>query len=66
MKKPIPWLTVALAAALLAGCAASDELRAPTEVDTRYVATIERSAKQVGVDVVWVNPPRRARSDDDG
>lgn len=61
MKKCTPLFVLALAL-LLAGCASGLQHRqAPSELDTDYMNTVERSARQVGVDVRWINPPMRPR-----
>jgi len=67
MRKYAPPLALAMAA-LLAACAGAPQKRAPFEVDGDYVASVERAAQQVGVEVVWVNPPRKPRvvADNDG
>lgn len=59
--KKLAALLVATLALLLAACATAPVQRSPTEVDSQYVASIERAAKQIGVDVMWVNPPRKSR-----
>ncbi|MCK7593806.1 hypothetical protein [Pseudomarimonas salicorniae] len=51
------------AAGLLAGCASSGTARMDAganayKVDAQYVARVEAIARQRGVDVEWVNPPR--------
>lgn len=61
MKKPA-FLLASLAALAVAGCANLPDQRASTEVDMKYVRTVERNARNVGVDVKWVNPPRRVRA----
>ncbi|MEI2454376.1 hypothetical protein ABU614_13340 [Lysobacter firmicutimachus] len=33
--------------------------------DERYIATIERIARNRGIDVVWVNPPQRESVQDE-
>jgi len=46
----------------LAGCATAPEQRSPTEVDMKYVNIVEHHARDVGVEVQWVNPPRQRRA----
>lgn len=59
--KKFAFLFACLAALALTGCASGPESRAPTEVDMKYVSNVERHARSAGVEVEWVNPPRRAR-----
>lgn len=37
----------------------------PMSRDERYIATIERIARNRGIDVVWVNPPQRESAGDE-
>lgn len=65
--KTLTLLLVAALALLLTACASTPAQRSPTEIDAQYVTSVERSAERVGVDVVWVNPPRKARQpEEDG
>lgn len=61
MKK---YLTILIAASalVLSACASAPEPRSPTVVDQDYVGTVEAHARQAGVDVVWINPPRKDRN----
>lgn len=55
-------LPVAVAGMLVSGCAAvtpGGETAKRYEVDTEYVATVERSARGMPVEIIWVNPPRK-------
>jgi len=49
------------AACLLAGCAGVSEQRSPTVKDSRYISAVEHKARMQGVEVMWVNPPRKTR-----
>lgn len=63
------FLIVLTAIALaLSGCANGPQKRSPTEYNTEYMAAVEYHANRAGVEVEWVNPPRRTRvlgEDDD-
>ena len=50
-----------LAALALSACATAPTPRSPTEVDKEYVGMVNANARLAGVDVVWVNPPRKDR-----
>lgn len=63
-KRLIPLL--AAAALVLAACATAPEPRSPTVVDGDYVGAVNATARYAGVDVYWVNPPRRDREAKDG
>jgi len=57
--------TACLAAlALLTGCAAMQtaDTRQGNKVDKEYVAAVERQARLLPVQVIWVNPPTRETS----
>lgn len=57
--------TACLAAlALLTGCAATPtgDAAKRNEVDREYVAAVERQARLLPVQVIWVNPPTRRTS----
>lgn len=59
-------LPVAAAGMLVSGCAAikpADEIAKRDEIDHEYVAAVERSARGMPVDIIWVNPPRKAVDD---
>lgn len=61
-------MTTLLAATCLAlaGCATTGpESKSPTEYNSEYMAKVEHHAKRAGVNVVWVNPPRRPRVSED-
>ncbi|WP_376694527.1 hypothetical protein [Wenzhouxiangella sp. EGI_FJ10409] len=60
MKKQASVFASLLALGLI-GCASAPEPRATSEVDKAYVGAVERKARSMGVDVQWINPPRRAR-----
>ena len=54
----------------LAACASTSETKAAgtvrppgDEIDSDYVAAVERATKVAGVEVVWVNPPREKDRD---
>lgn len=56
-------LAILSVTAALAGCASSGSAslagkRSPWAVDAAYVARVESVARQRGVEVKWVNPPR--------
>lgn len=53
------------ASALVLGACASIPERSATEIDSDYVGMVESHAKQAGVEIVWVNPPRRMRSENE-
>lgn len=52
-----------VSAVVLAGCASQDKTAratVPHDVDdTAYVAQVEHSARDRGVEVRWVNPPQK-------
>lgn len=55
-------LPVAVAGMLVSGCAAvtpGGETAKRYVVDQDYVAAVERSARGMPVEIVWVNPPRK-------
>lgn len=54
-------LPVAVAGMLVSGCAAvkPEGTVARHEVDQRYVAAVEDSARGMPVKIYWVNPPTR-------
>jgi len=54
-------LLALLAALALSACASAPEPRSPTVVDQEYVGTVESKARYSGVDVYWINPPRKDR-----
>jgi len=58
-------LALIVLAAALAGCSTTPEPHSPTVVDGAYVGSVERAAERVGPDVIWINPPRRARDLED-
>lgn len=64
MMKTLSLLLVATATLAVSACANVTTKRAPTEVDKDYVAAVESQARHAGVDVRWVNPPRRDRKTD--
>ena len=55
------WMMLSLAAGalVLSGCAAAP-IVAEQDVDFAKVARIERLARAVGVDVYWVNYPKKS------
>ena len=68
MKANLVLVIVGLAAASTAGCASMEDktgyvaprVSAATVVeDDAYVARVEQLAKRRGVNVVWVNPPKK-------
>lgn len=63
MRKVRTILPCAAAALLLTltACATGPAPRSPTVVDKDYVGQVEAHAKQAGVDVYWINPPRVER-----
>lgn len=68
MKRYAVRLAALAALVLLAGCASSGSARmqygtASYQVDSQYVARVEAVARARGVDVEWVNPPRRIDRD---
>ena len=55
-------IAIILSACLgLTACATAPNPRSPTVVDSEYIAHVEAHARHAGVDVYWVNPPRRER-----
>lgn len=55
-------LPVAIAGMLVSGCAAvtpGGETAKRYVVDHDYVAAVERTARGMPVEIVWVNPPRK-------
>ena len=70
MMKVLTLLLIATAALAVCACASVSEQRAPTEINKDYVAAVQSRARQAGVEVRWVNPPRRSRkaetADNDG
>lgn len=42
-----------------AGCSAMAERKSTVVTDAEKVALINAAARQRGVDVIWVNPPRK-------
>lgn len=60
MKRLITVPFALLCAFLLAACAGSAPVRqSPVEIDSAYVSSIEGHASRAGVDVVWINPPKK-------
>jgi hypothetical protein len=65
--KAIAGVVAALGLVLLAGCASSGtarngvaaEKQSAMTADERYVAQVERMARQRGTQVVWVNRPNK-------
>lgn len=45
---------------VLIGCATVPEQDPRNQQDTTYISVVEHRARMQGVDVIWVNPPRRA------
>lgn len=64
MLKILTLLLIATATLAVSACASVSEKRPSTEVDKDYVAAVQSQARQAGVDVRWVNPPRRNRQAD--
>lgn len=58
-------IVIILAALAVSACATTPGSKAPTEVDTAYINAVERHARSAGVEVEWVNPPRRKRATED-
>jgi len=57
-------LMIALCASLFLGACAGMQGQPTTEsliVDGRYMQAVEQNARQMGVRVEWVNPPRQQR-----
>lgn len=62
-----PSTLIAIAAILLAvttgvGCSSASPTRQSNErvvIDTDRVAQVEKVARETGVDVTWINPPRK-------
>ena len=55
---------IALIAAVGAGCTSAPKVdSASLELDTAKMAQVEKQAGRVGVQVFWVNPPRKTASD---
>lgn len=50
---------VVLAAAALAGCAGGPAPRSAYEVDHAQIARVERAARAIGTQVIWVNYPTK-------
>lgn len=65
------FIVLPLSVLALTACASMDERSsvAPRHSgyvqDSEYVAAVEYVAKQRGVDVVWVNPPKLPADDED-
>jgi hypothetical protein len=57
--RPLSVILVLATAALLTACAGTPRV----VEDTEAVNAVERSARMSGIDVVWVNPPRKRVSD---
>ncbi|QKK03749.1 MAG: hypothetical protein HND55_14395 [Pseudomonadota bacterium] len=57
---------IAALAVVLAGCASTAQRSASSEINAQYVAAVEQAAKQGGVEIIWVNPPRRSVANHDG
>jgi len=68
MKASVCMAVLSLAVLGLAACATTGETttRQSEEVDaeTLYMARVEAIARQRGIDVTWVNPPRKAIAKD--
>jgi uncharacterized lipoprotein YmbA len=62
-KRPI--LIAAAAALFLTACASAPEQRSPYAFDEAYIGAVEAHAKNAGVEVYWINPPRKARDTND-
>ncbi|NHA15431.1 hypothetical protein [Thioalkalivibrio sp. XN279] len=59
-------LPVVAAGMLVSGCAGmkpADETAARHEIDSEYVAAVERSARGMPVKIIWVNPPEKRVED---
>lgn len=73
MKASLRIIILALCAAGLAACAASQDRTAYTQpeqvgnhpVDSGYVSNIERMARAQGIEVTWVNVPVKRTADAD-
>ena len=61
MKRTLGILAAAAAALGFSGCASMQQAqKEPTDdVDTVYVAAVERAAKQFGTQVYWINMPKK-------
>jgi hypothetical protein len=61
MKRTLGVLTAAAAALASVGCASVQQPQYDpmADIDTAYVAAVERAAKQFGTQVVWINMPRK-------
>ena len=73
MKVSLGFALGSTAVLLLAGCASTHEVaRSPAPAypegsivqDQEYVDMVEHIAKQRGIDVTWVNPPKRRVGDE--
>jgi hypothetical protein len=54
---------MALIAGVVAACTSAPKADSATlELDTAKMATVEKQANRVGVQVFWVNPPRKPAS----
>lgn len=71
-RKALSALAILCAAFALSACATTPTDQAgssnkQSNIDHRYVAAVNRQARRVGTQVVWVNPPRekdRRKNDD--
>lgn len=56
-------LLLLAATALAAGCAViGSGSTGPDDIDEAYVAAVEGAAKRFGIQVIWVNHPRKRAS----
>ncbi|QSX77036.1 hypothetical protein [Agrilutibacter solisilvae] len=70
MKQPVQKALLLTFAVALTGCAGMDarstyvdpsDVSSPEYRNNLYVTRVESIARQKGIDVVWVNPPRIAK-----
>jgi len=55
------YVLIILSALALSACAGAPQSRTASDFDSEYMGTVERNARSGGVQVQWVNPPRRER-----
>lgn len=55
------YVLIILSALALSACAGAPQSRTSSDIDSEYMGAVERSARSGGVQVQWVNPPRRKR-----
>lgn len=61
MKRTLGMLAAAMTALAFSGCASVQQAQKESvdDVDTMYVAAVERAARQFGTQVYWINMPKK-------